>query len=193
MKEGWYVMTRFRRSTAAAGAAALLLAVGASPGAGQVTPRTTAEIKTPLHLLGLGGSFVVTAVETSETAPPIDVVVTFLDGRDRVVKRVVRDFGPGRPAIVSMGFGELRSPDLRSAVRAVVQVSRAGGFGKNQAAVRFELFDKSGVSGCGGGCTICPRVGPNGEDVACAPPDGGHGPEVMCPDGSAFVSNVTVE
>jgi hypothetical protein len=62
--------------------------------------------------------------------------------------------------IVSVTRGELRSTDPFASVRAVVKVSRPGAFTENQAAVRFELFDKGASVGCGGGCSVCPTCGP---------------------------------
>jgi hypothetical protein len=181
-----------RRLTVVLGALAILSLLGTRPAASQVA-RTSAELKTPLHSLNFGGMLVVSAVETLPTAPPIDIEVRFFEGNDRLVKRVVREFGPGRPVIVSVTRGELRSADPFASVRAVVNISRPGGFKLNQAAVRFELFEKGGSVGCGGSCSVCPRVDSAGNDLSCAQAGTGHGPEVICPDGSAFVSSFTIE
>jgi hypothetical protein len=181
-----------RRFNVAVGALALLSLLGTRPAGSQVA-RTSAEMRTPLHLLGPGAMFVVSAVETRTTAQPIEIQVRFFDDADRLVKQVEGEFGPARPLIVSLRRAELRSRDTFAPVRAVVNVSGTGGFGGNQAAVRFELVLKGGGGGCGGGCFTCPRE-INGLPVACLPGGGGN-PDVniYCPDGAAFLSAYTVE
>jgi hypothetical protein len=180
------------RLTVAVGALALLSLLGTRPAGSQVA-RTSAEIKTPLHLVGPGARLVVTAVETRSTAPPIEIQVSFYDDRDRLVKRVDDEFGPARPLIVPITRGELRSLDPLAPVRAVVNLKSTGGFGGNQAAVRFDLVLKGGGGGCGGGCFTCPRE-INGLPVACLPGGGGN-PDVniYCPDGAAFLSAYDIE
>ena len=169
-------MSRF---TVAVGAAALLSLLGTRPTGAQTTP-TSHEIKSALVTMGPGGMFVVSAVELLSTAPPIEIEVSFFNERDRLVKQVAGEFGPGSPLVVSIKRGELRDPEAFTHVRAVVKLSRVTVF--NQAAVRFELIDKGSSVGCGWGCTVCPRI--PGQETACAMPGGSGPPQVNCPDGS---------
>jgi hypothetical protein len=179
------------RHLRAVSAPALVLLLGASAGWGQEP--SASEIKTPLHLLGHGGTLMVSAVETNEAAPPISATVRFLDERGRLVKRVVGEFGPRNPLLVGVSRSELRGTEPFAAVRAVVDIKRPDGFGRNQAAIRFALFEKGGATGCGSGCSICPRVSlTTGQDLSCAAHEGGRGPEVIC-DGDILVTNFTAQ
>jgi len=161
-----------------AGALALALLGG---GAGAVEGPTKAEIRTPLHELGLGRTFVVRAVETRSSAPAVTIVATFLDGLDRVIKTSTGVVSPGHPATFRLTRADLPTDQPSPVARAVVVASRDAGFADNQTLLDFDFVDRKGSGGCGGTCSICSREG-----LSCAPPDPGHAPSVVC-EGPAVV------
>lgn len=181
-------MKRLRR-TVAAGALSVL---AAAPLAAQVPRRTTVEIKTPLNLLGPRGSFVVLANETGADAGGTAITVVFHDAHDRVIKRVELEYAAGRPAVVGLRRAEVPGREPFAAFWVEVSLSRPGDFSPSTGAVAFKAVDGSGDVGCPGACHTCPRD-VDGGDVSCAPPEGGRQPEFSCPDGSAYVSRITLE
>jgi hypothetical protein len=175
------VKARFRKAAAGLAAAAILLL---SPAA-RAQSGGSAEIKTPLHTLAKGESFVLRAVETLDGAPDLQLAVTFFDEGGRLVKQVNGSFGPGRPARFEIARSELGGRGPTAAVRAVARLSRDGGFRENQALLSFEFFKlRLPTDRCGGLCTICQNP-----DFACLPSSQG-GAEVSCEGGAAVTDFV---
>jgi hypothetical protein len=167
--------------TASACALALTLAPASTGALDTAEGPTSAEIRTPLHELGLGKTFVIRAVETRPSAPAVTLVVIFFDAADRVVKSVTGLVSPGHPATFRLTRAEMNTDETAPTARAVVVVKHDGGFDQNQTLLDFNLVNRSGPDGCGGSCSICSRVG-----FSCAPPQTGSTPSVVC-EGAAVV------
>jgi hypothetical protein len=162
------------KTVAALAAAVALALIAASPAAAVEGP-TSAEIRTPLHQLGAGKTFVIRAVETSPSGPAVTLVATFFDAQDHVVKTQTAVVTPGHPATFRLTRADLHTDETAPAARASVLVRRAEGFAENQLIVNFDLVDRQGSDGCGGLCSFCSREG-----FSCASNDPGHAPSVVC-------------
>jgi hypothetical protein len=161
------------------------------PAGAEIPQRTTVVLKTPLNLLGAGGTFLVMANETRTAAGVTAMTVVFRNGQDAVLKRVSTEYAAGRPAVVGLKRAEVPGSDPFAVVWVEVALSRPGDFSPSRGAVAFKLVDGKGEVGCAGACNTCPRE-VDGEDVTCAPPEGGRHPEFSCPDGSAHINQITV-
>lgn len=136
---------------------------------------TSVEIRTPLCEVSPAKVFVVRSVETRTSAPPVTLIATFFDARDRVVKTVTGVLSPGNPVTFGVTRAELPSSELLPTARAVVVARREGGFAQNQSLLDFKLVTSSGPDGCVGTCSICNRVG-----FSCAPPESTGPPSLVC-------------
>jgi hypothetical protein len=162
------------------------------PAGAQLPQRTTVRIKTPLNLIGPGGTFLVMANETRTAAGATTISVVFRNGQGRVVKTVNATYTAVEPAVISLKRAEVPGADPFAVFRADVTLSRPGDFSSTSGAVAFKLVDGTGDIGCPGGCHSCPEE-VDGQDSSCAPPEGGRRPEFACPDGTAYLDEIVVE
>jgi len=136
---------------------------------------TSVEIRTPLCEVAPSKVFVIRSVETRASAPPVTLIATFFDARDRVVKTLTGVLSPGNPVTFGVIRAEISTTEQLPTARAVVVARREGGFGQNQSLLDFKLVTSGGPDGCVGTCSICNRVG-----FSCAPPESTGPPSLMC-------------